>query len=136
MCKKSDKEEKINKIKVTSLDIIVTMHRDKPYYEIKYKEAGENFYHIGYSSYDLNIILNYKKTYFELIVCESDNDIPAVFDIDTVMESLNKELKLADDEKSRCIKENPMQFDEAKGYARGVAIAIEIVKGGMKNEDD
>ena len=53
---------------------------------------------------------------------------------DDVLERLKRELKLADDEKSRCIKENPMQFDEAKGYARGIAVAIEIVKGGMKNE--
>lgn len=59
-------------------------------------------------------------------------DIPTAFDIDIVMERLNKELKLADDEKPRCIKENPMQFDEAKGYAKGIATAIEIVKGGMK----
>ena len=42
MDKSSEKEEKINKIKVTSLDIIVTIHGDKPYYEIKYKEVGEN----------------------------------------------------------------------------------------------
>ena len=56
-------------------------------------------------------------------------DIPTAFDINTVMEHLNKELELADDEKSRCIKENPMQFDEAKGYARGIATAIEILEG-------
>lgn len=76
MDKNSEKEEKINKIKVTSLDIIVTIHGDKPYYEIKYKEVGENFYHIGYSSYDLGIVLDYKKKYFELIVCENDEDNP------------------------------------------------------------
>lgn len=63
-------------------------------------------------------------------------DIPTAVDINTVMEHLNKELKLADDEKSRCMKENPMQFDEVKGYARGIATAIKIVKGGMKNEID
>ena len=76
MDKNSEKEEKINKIKVTSLDIIVTISGDKPYYEIKYKEVGENFYHIGDSSYDLGIVLDYKKKYFELIVCENDEDNP------------------------------------------------------------
>lgn len=76
MCKKQNIEEKTNKIKVTSLDIIVNMYRDNPYYEIKYKEVGENFYHIGYSSYDLGIVLDYKKKYFELIVCENDEDNP------------------------------------------------------------
>ena len=65
-------EEKIKKIKVTSLDIIVSVFGEKPYYEIKYKKVGENFYHIGYSSYDLDIILDYKEKYFELIVCENN----------------------------------------------------------------
>lgn len=76
MDKRPGIEEKINKIKVTSLDIIVTMHGDKPYYEIKYKEVGENSYHIGYSSYDLDIVLDYKRRYFDLIVCENDEDNP------------------------------------------------------------
>lgn len=57
---------------------------------------------------------------------------PTAYDLEEVVALLEEELKLADDEKARCIKENPMQFDEAKGYARGIATAIEIVKGGMK----
>ena len=68
------KEEKIKKIKVTSFDIIVSVFGEKPYYEIKYKKVGENFYHIGYNSYDLDIVLDYKKKYFELVVCENDKD--------------------------------------------------------------
>ena len=68
------KEEKIEKIKVTSLDIVVSVFGEKPYYEIKYKKVGENFYHIGYSSYDLNIVLDYKEKYFELVICENDKD--------------------------------------------------------------
>ncbi len=62
-------------------------------------------------------------------------DIPTAFDINTVMEHLNKELELADDEKSRCIKENPIQFDSAKGYAHGIAVAIEIVERGGRDEE-
>lgn len=68
------KEEKIEKIKVTSLDIVVSVFGEKPYYEIKYKKVGENFYHIGYSSYDLDIVLDYKEKYFELVICENDKD--------------------------------------------------------------
>lgn len=56
----------------------------------------------------------------------------AAYDFDSVIERLEKELKHADDEKIRCIKENPLQFDTVKGYATGIATAIEIVKGGMK----
>ena len=58
------------------------------------------------------------------------------YDFDNVFKRLKRELELADYEKDRCVKENPMQFDEVKGYARGFATAIEIVKGGMKNEID
>ena len=42
-------------------------------------------------------------------------------------ERLEKELRLADEEKRRCASENPLQFDSAKGYANGIAIAIDIV---------
>ncbi len=55
---------------------------------------------------------------------------PTAYDLDKVVEKLEKELKLADDEKERCSRENQLQFDCAKGYAHGIAVAIEIVKGG------
>ena len=45
-----------------------------------------------------------------------------------IIEKLEEELKLADNEKERCVKENHLQFDSAKGYANGIANAIEIVK--------
>lgn len=51
-----------------------------------------------------------------------------------IVESLEKELKLSDKEKERCAKENPMQFDSAKGYSTGIANALDIVrKGGVDN---
>lgn len=59
---------------------------------------------------------------------------PTAFDAEKVVKLLEEELKLADDEKARCIKENPMQFDSAKGYAHGIAVAIEIVKRGGRDE--
>ncbi|MGF0147660.1 hypothetical protein ACQRDF_09610 [Lachnospiraceae bacterium SGI.054] len=59
---------------------------------------------------------------------------PTAFDVEKVIEQLNKELELADEEKRRCTIENMLQFDEAKGYARGMACAIEIVKRGGKDE--
>ena len=51
--------------------------------------------------------------------------------MEKVVALLEEELKLADDEKARCIKENPIQFDSAKGYANGIANAIDCVKGGL-----
>lgn len=65
-------------------------------------------------------------------ICRLVEEQPTAYNLEEVVALLEEELKLADDEKARCIKENPMQFDEAKGYARGIATAIEIVKGGMK----
>lgn len=60
---------------------------------------------------------------------------PTAFDVEKVVEQLNKELELADEEKRRCTVENMLQFDEAKGYARGIACAIEIVKRGGRDEE-
>ena len=54
--------------------------------------------------------------------------------IHRIVEQLEKELQLADKEKARCTRENPLQFDSAKGYASGIATAIESVKGGGINE--
>lgn len=55
------------KIKVTSLEIIVTGTKDKPYFEIKYKELGKEDYSIGYSSYDLKNVFGWKEECFEIV---------------------------------------------------------------------
>lgn len=57
------------------------------------------------------------------------------YDVDKVLNQLEEELKLADEEKQRCARENPLQFDSAKGYASGIAAVIEIVKGGGRDEE-
>lgn len=60
----SEKEEKI---KVTELGVIVTGTKDKPYFEIKYKEVGKEDYNIGYSSYKLDYVLGWKEECFEIV---------------------------------------------------------------------
>ena len=61
------------------------------------------------------------------------SDQPTAFDKEKVMGDLQEELKLSDTEKERCARENPLQFDSVKGYANGIANAIEIVeKGGIE----
>lgn len=62
-----DKLIEEEKIKVTSLEIIVTGTKDKPYFEIKYKEVGKEDYNIGYSSYDLNNVFAWKDECFEIV---------------------------------------------------------------------
>ena len=46
---------------------------DKPYYEVKYRETGKDDYTIGYSSYDLKIVLGYIGTYFEIVASKKTN---------------------------------------------------------------
>lgn len=58
---------KSEKIKVTSLEIIVTGKVEKPYYEIKYKEVGKRDYKIGYSSYVLNNVFAWRDECFEVV---------------------------------------------------------------------
>lgn len=45
---------------------------NKPYYENKYREVGDKCYHIGYSSYRLDVALEYREKYFELVEREND----------------------------------------------------------------
>ena len=59
--------KQVERIKVNELDIIVNMVNGKPYYEIKYKKIEEDYYHIGYSSYYLDFVLEWKNKCFELV---------------------------------------------------------------------
>lgn len=48
--------------------------------------------------------------------------------VEDVLERLEEEYKAAAADMKRCSRENPLQFDSAKGYARGMSDAIEIIK--------
>jgi hypothetical protein len=48
--------------------------------------------------------------------------------LERVIERLETEGNLADEERDRCARENPLHFDTAKGYATGIYNAIEIIK--------
>lgn len=61
---------KVKKERVTELSIIMRMIDNKPYYEIRYRNVGENGYNIGYSSYNLKSVLGFIDEYFEIV--ESD----------------------------------------------------------------
>lgn len=53
--------------KVTELELVFSMTGERPYYEIKYKKVGENFYRVGYSSYNLKNVLMCKEKCFEIV---------------------------------------------------------------------
>ncbi len=62
-----DSGEDIDVEKVTELELVFRMIGEIPYYEIKYKKVGENFYNVGYSSYDVKTVFMYKEKYFEIV---------------------------------------------------------------------
>lgn len=59
--------QKIDKIKVSSAEIVVHGTKEKPYFEIKYFDLSDNEMHIGYSSYNLDIVFDYLDKYFEIV---------------------------------------------------------------------
>lgn len=71
-CDSKVSENDDTKNKVTSLEIILRMIGNKPYYEIKYKKVGEYYYHIGYSSFNIDNVLKWRDECFELV--ESDRE--------------------------------------------------------------
>ena len=171
-------EENVDKVRVSSAEIVVHGTKENPYYEIEYFDLSDNEIHIGFSSYKLDVVFGYLEKYFDIVNEENKSDqvqdyhsddlisrksvlniltearvkdsifcspafvemltqrikkIPTAFDKEKVIDELREELNLSDAEKERCARENPLQFDSAKGYANGIANAIEIVeKGGIE----
>lgn len=69
MCKTSTNIKHNPKTKVTDIEQIFEIIDDKPYYSLKYKKVGEDYYHIGYSSYDFHNVLQWERECFELANC-------------------------------------------------------------------
>lgn len=55
------------KIKVSSIYVIASEHCNKPYYEILYKEVGNDFYNTGYGSFNLDQVLYWRHRCFEVV---------------------------------------------------------------------
>lgn len=60
-------ENKGNKLVVDDIEVIARGIANKPYYEIKYREVGNDDYNIGFGSYDLNNVLKWKEEEFEVV---------------------------------------------------------------------
>ena len=61
------------KNKVTNLDIVVRVIGGKPYYSLKYKELGNNYFNVGYSSYLLENVIAWKNEYFDMVQWNEDD---------------------------------------------------------------
>lgn len=72
-CDRKVSENNDTKNKVTSLEIIVRMIDNEPYYEIKYKKVGENYYQVGYSSFNIDNVLKWYSECFELVDVKMTN---------------------------------------------------------------
>ena len=72
-CDSKVSENDDTKNKVTSLEIIVRMIDNKPYYEIKYKKVGEDYCHVGYSSFNIDNVLKWRDECFELVDVKANN---------------------------------------------------------------
>lgn len=63
--------KKSDKIEVDDLEIIVTeiigTGTEKPYYEIKYHRPGNDYYNVGFSSYNLQTVRKFKNECFVLV---------------------------------------------------------------------
>lgn len=66
-CDSKFSENDDTKNKVTSLEIIVRVIDNNPYHEIKYKKVGEDYYHVGYSSFNIDNVLKWRDECFELV---------------------------------------------------------------------
>lgn len=79
MCKTSTNIKYNPKTKVTEMEQIFEVINDKPYYSLKYKKVGEDYYHIGYSSYSFENVLKWKDEYFEMVTEEIAEDVEPEF---------------------------------------------------------
>ena len=57
----------MEKIKVSDIEIIVTGKKEKPYFEIKYREVGRRYYNNDFCSYNLAYVIDWKEKSFEVI---------------------------------------------------------------------
>lgn len=67
MDKVEKEENKIKKIKVDKINIIVSGTADKPYYQILYREVEKEEEKVGFGSYYIHIVFKWFEKYFEII---------------------------------------------------------------------
>lgn len=70
--KMTENRDNAEKIVVDDLEIIVRGYKEKPYYEILYHEVGQGENCIGFGSYNLEYVFEWKEEYFEIVPKEDD----------------------------------------------------------------
>ena len=67
-------EENVDKVRVSSAEIVVHGTKENPYYEIEYFDLSDNEIHIGFSSCKLDIVFGYLEKYFDIVNEENKSD--------------------------------------------------------------
>ena len=65
--KSSLSELEQEKIKVTEANVIVRRTNIGFYFEIKYREVGNQYYNVGFGSYNIHIVFNCLDENFEFV---------------------------------------------------------------------
>lgn len=60
-------KECTKRIKVSSAEILVHGSEEKPYFEIKYRDLSDGKVHVGYSSYNLDLVFEWLEKCFEVL---------------------------------------------------------------------
>ena len=55
------------KTKVTEADVVVKRTSIGFYFEIKYKEIGDEYYNVGFGSYNIHFVFGWLDKYFEFV---------------------------------------------------------------------
>ena len=110
----------IEKNKVTSLETIVRMIGDKPYYEIKYKNLGEDYYHVGYSSFNIKNVLQWKEECFEFVESKETNADKirnmSDYDLGDLLQSVSSGAGNGNPFISLCVDDNEITMDFSDIY--------------------
>ena len=112
--------QKIDKIKVSSVEIVVHGTKEKPYYEIEYFDLSDNETHMGYSSYKLDVVFGYLEKYFDIVEkdeCEDDYPYNDLISRKAVIEAVDRHTRddgTLDDDISVILEEVETAFDKGK----------------------
>ena len=112
--------QKIDKIKVSSAEIVVNGTKEKPYFEIKYFDLSDNEMHIGFSSYKLDVVFGYLEKYFDIVEkdeCEDDYPYNDLISRKAVIEAVDRHTRddgTLDDDISVILEEVETAFDKEK----------------------
>lgn len=104
MCENKTNELRKERIKVYNNDIEIivgesVLYGNRPYYQIKYKEVGNNYYNVGLGSFYLENVIKWRKEEFEVVDEEIENKEAKTNvtneELMQKIEGLEKELKRA-----------------------------------------